>query len=59
MATKVDFVFDLDQKVIVTATGESGVITNLNLDDGGKKYYVQGSGDGKWWAERFLVAFSD
>lgn len=59
MATKVNFLFDLDQKVKVTATGSVGVVSDLMLDDGGKKYYVKGTGEGDWWPERLLVATSD
>jgi len=56
---KVDFIFEIDQLVKVTATEEIGVVTTACLDDGGKRYYVQGKGEGKWWAERLLVPASD
>ena len=55
----VNFLFDIDQKVEVTGTGEAGIVTNLMVDDGVKKYFVQGTGDGKWWPERLLVSYSD
>lgn len=51
---KVEFVFDLDEKVEVIATGEVGIVTMLGVDDGGIKYFVQSTSDGKWWAERLL-----
>ncbi len=59
MSKKVEFCFDLDQLVEVTATHETGVVTMLAVDDGGNKYYIQGTGDGKWWPERLLMAASN
>lgn len=50
----VDFQFELDEVVLVSVTKKTGIITMCALDDGGKKYFVQGDGDGAWWKENLL-----
>lgn len=54
-AMKVEFVFTLDQKV-VTPFGETGIITMLGYDDGGKHYHVKTKENSTWWKESLLIA---
>lgn len=51
--TKVEFIFDLEQRVI-TVLGDKGIITSLAFDDGGREYCVKTSHSWTWWKENQL-----
>lgn len=52
--TSVEFAFGIDDVVINSVTGKTGVIAMCAIDDGGKQYYVKREGEAQWWPERQL-----
>ena len=54
----VEFKFDLDDKVTVTKTGFTGIITSCAIsgdpDMSEKTYFVDGAENSGWYAERLL-----
>lgn len=50
---KVDFEFDIDEKVI-TPFEEKGIISMLGFDEGGKRYYVLTKLNSQWLKETEL-----
>lgn len=54
---KMEFVFDVDELVVVAPLGVKGVVTSCAVNSSREKtYYVQGASDGQWWPEKFLVS---
>ncbi len=53
MARKVEYKFDIDQRV-VTPFGEDGIVTMLGYDDGGQQYYVREKERSNWFKESQL-----
>lgn len=50
----VEFKLDIDDKVKVTPTGHTGIITMLGRDESGNHYYIKNSQESNWWPERHL-----
>jgi len=54
MSRQVEYKFDIDEVVIVTHTGEKGVVSMLGFDDGGVQYFVKLKDNNQWWKEKQL-----
>jgi hypothetical protein len=50
----VEFEFDINDVVVNTVTGATGVVGMCAIDDGGTQYAVKDVHGSQWWQERHL-----
>ena len=51
----VDFEFDIDDVVILSLTGEKGIVSMLGVDESGPTYYVKTWKESNWWKAKFIA----
>ena len=57
---KVDFNFDIDDKVKIKPLGVAGVVSTCSVnEDHGQSFYVKTANGGDWYPSRQLVKIED
>lgn len=51
---KIEFKFEIDEKVSVPGLGQNGIVSMCGVDSGGIQYYVQMPAGGQWVKEIHL-----